>query len=56
VKKNTPPAIGRQYKEILNKSTDTTIIYPMEDMDKFGEFLGYPKERNRYVFPDLDIF
>ena len=40
----------------IEQSTDTTIIYPMEDMDKFGEFLGYPKEHNRYVFPDLDIF
>ena len=30
------------------ESTDNITIYPLQDMDKFGEFLGYPENFNRY--------
>ena len=38
------------------KSTDSTIIYPIQNIDKFGEFLGYPESINRYSLSKLELF
>ena len=37
-------------------STEAVIIYPMRDMDRFGEFLGFPQSHNRYTKTILDVF
>ena len=37
-------------------STDEITIYPLRDMDKFGEFLGYPHSRNRYTKDIINLF
>jgi len=37
-------------------STENVIIYPMQDLDQLGEFLGFPKSHNRYTRKVMDIF
>ena len=37
-------------------STNDITVYPLQDMDKFGEFLGYPKSYNLYTKSIMDVF
>jgi len=40
----------------IEKSTAGMTVYPMLDMDIFGEFIGYPKGQTRYTKTVLNIF
>ena len=40
----------------MEESTKDITVYVLQDMDKFGEFLGYSKDHNRYTKTIVDVF